>query len=413
MAEECLNDSPWTSFHSGGELALPLFALFKCAEFLTYGWDLLLNDVLVLAKPVEPSFQGQADSAAREYTYRVLRVLRVIILTPINLTFGAVGAAVRAAITGLFRKGMMFVRPSGDITASDERCRNLRICTYNVALMPEFIAIRNGLRPSKKRATEIADAILKREDDIICMQEAFDNRAAKTLANKIKHRFPFIIYHVRPRFDGLNSGLMVASKYPISNPFFWEHRLKGGADELASKGTLHFQVHLSKTQRLFMVNTHLNGGTAKPPTSDVMRKQQIDDLVTHTSNYMKCFDTEEDAAQKGPVCGLVTCGDWNISPFEPEGPVNPEWAAQSKFFIQDNESFTPADVYSQGSTYNFKVSPTGWDLSKLEQWPITHERVDYILFSRQYPQPMHAQIFLDNMEGGSDHLACRGMYQLQ
>ena len=89
--------------------------------------------------------------------------------------------------------------------------------------------------------------------DFLCLQEVFDERAAGRLRRQLHRYFPYLLSDVGryawrgccSRFKFLNSGLLLASRYPILDAHYECYPNGRGEDALASKGALFAKVRLS------------------------------------------------------------------------------------------------------------------------------------------------------------------------
>jgi hypothetical protein len=133
----------------------------------------------------------------------------------------------------------------------------LTLCTFNIALLPHFVCMFNGVRPSMSRAPEILRAILTRNDDIVCIQEAFHTEAIRYVINGLKAHYPYIIFNVGANWKKLGSGLMIVSKLPLSRPQYWAHPRACATDTFAVKGVLAVTVN-TRRGPIALFNTHLN-----------------------------------------------------------------------------------------------------------------------------------------------------------
>lgn len=86
--------------------------------------------------------------------------------------------------------------------------------------------------------------------DFLCLQEVFDRRAAARLRRQLHRYFPFVLSDVGryawkgccSRFKFLNSGLLLASRYPILDADFRCYPNARGPDAMVSKGALFVKV---------------------------------------------------------------------------------------------------------------------------------------------------------------------------
>ncbi|XP_031420207.1 sphingomyelin phosphodiesterase 3 [Clupea harengus] len=107
--------------------------------------------------------------------------------------------------------------------------------------------------------------------DFLCLQEVFDERAAGRLRRQLHRYFPYLLSDVGryawrgccSRFKFLNSGLLLASRYPILDAHYECYPNGRGEDALASKGALFAKVQVgtsSSDQRVvgYIACTHLH-----------------------------------------------------------------------------------------------------------------------------------------------------------
>lgn len=402
----------------GSKLASNVHTVGCC---LTWTLSYTLEIGAKLVQPLEPNVHGQWSATALEIGRRVLIVFAMLVLLPFDVTLAPVGAALRALATQA-RKDFVFIRPdTSELPA--QAPKQLRVCSFNVALMPEFIAARNGLRPSSERVPEIAKAMMTRDDDVYCLQEAFHTTASNELAQSIRSKYPYIIYNVGTRVLGLNSGLMIASKYPLTNPHFWPHAEVGGDERMATKGLLGVEVRLSSTLKANVFNTHLNGhadetgpdGSSR--TGIYFRARQIAGIQANSKQYVQ----RQEASVK--VLATITCGDFNTGPKDAPNRVNPEWAAHQDFFRGDNQEYydgesPPYELNPSSTGTGFETHDllTGWDKTRIADWTLGTECLDHMLVAKSPPPLFSAtekpKIIRDNMDGSSDHLALRTTYPL-
>lgn len=93
------------------------------------------------------------------------------------------------------------------------------------------------------RAFELSDKLMDNKFDVIFLQECFDKKCIRIVVGKLKDLYPYIIL---PQNIGtiINSGLLVLSKYPLSDIDFQKFPKLVGADRLASKGFAKFNINV-------------------------------------------------------------------------------------------------------------------------------------------------------------------------
>lgn len=107
--------------------------------------------------------------------------------------------------------------------------------------------------------------------DILCLEEVFDKRAAKKLTKALRPRFGHILYDIgvyacQPpcrcsSFKFFNSGLFLASRFPVLEAQYHWFPNSGGEDALAAKGLLSAKVHQPMSHMLKSTSCYCNCAT--------------------------------------------------------------------------------------------------------------------------------------------------------
>lgn len=78
--------------------------------------------------------------------------------------------------------------------------------------------------------------------DVICLQEVFNEDAWTILNEKLRSKYPYILFDAHRvrvsslKFTMVNSGLYIASKYPIVQSKFYPYKNSYSEDALSGKG---------------------------------------------------------------------------------------------------------------------------------------------------------------------------------
>ena len=90
----------------------------------------------------------------------------------------------------------------------------------------------------------IMNVILGFGTDILCLQECFDDDLREILCNRLLQTYPFYVSgNLSKRFVvGEDSGLMIFSKYPITNYKFFKYTDSFGADYMSNKGVIYVKI---------------------------------------------------------------------------------------------------------------------------------------------------------------------------
>ena len=82
--------------------------------------------------------------------------------------------------------------------------------------------------------------------DVICLQEVFNEDAWTILNEKLRSKYPYILFDAHRvrvsslKFTMVNSGLYIASKYPFVQSKFYPYKNSYSEDALSGKGKSRF-----------------------------------------------------------------------------------------------------------------------------------------------------------------------------
>ncbi|XP_065147683.1 sphingomyelin phosphodiesterase 3 [Paramisgurnus dabryanus] len=159
--------------------------------------------------------------------------------------------------------------------------------------------------------------------DFLCLQEVFDIRATDRLRRQLHRYFPYVLSDVGrygwkgccSRFKFLNSGLLLASRYPILDAHYECFPNGRSEDALAAKGVLFAKVQVGRSaqeQRVvgYIACTHLH---AIEGDSSV-RCEQLDMLLEWGSEFRRATSgsADEEKGLEDQVAFDVILGDLNF-----------------------------------------------------------------------------------------------------
>ncbi|KAH0617303.1 hypothetical protein JD844_015340 [Phrynosoma platyrhinos] len=150
--------------------------------------------------------------------------------------------------------------------------------------------------------------------DFVCLQEVFDLRASNSLCQLLGPYYEHILYDVgvyglagcsAPKL--FNSGLFLASRYPILAAQYHCYPNSTGEDAFAAKGLLCAQVQLGSSQGKRIVG-YLNCTHMHAPEADASVRC---DQMTLAMLWAQLF--QDNYAQLGDVVAFdIFCGDFNF-----------------------------------------------------------------------------------------------------
>ncbi|KAM4600337.1 sphingomyelin phosphodiesterase 5 [Polymixia lowei] len=160
--------------------------------------------------------------------------------------------------------------------------------------------------------------------DILCLEEVFDKRAAQKLTDALRPLYGHILYDVgvyafQPpsrcsSFKFFNSGLFLASRFPVMEAQYHCFPNSRGEDALAAKGLLSAKVLIGQNQKGKKVVGYFNCTHLHAPEGEgEIRCDQL--------NMVTKWIAEFQAASKQPdevVVFDVLCGDFNFDNCSPD-----------------------------------------------------------------------------------------------
>nr|XP_023697408.1 sphingomyelin phosphodiesterase 3 [Paramormyrops kingsleyae]XP_023697409.1 sphingomyelin phosphodiesterase 3 [Paramormyrops kingsleyae]XP_023697410.1 sphingomyelin phosphodiesterase 3 [Paramormyrops kingsleyae]XP_023697412.1 sphingomyelin phosphodiesterase 3 [Paramormyrops kingsleyae] len=288
--------------------------------------------------------------------------------------------------------------------------------------------------------------------DFLCLQEVFDRRAMAKLRRQLHRYFPFLLSDVGrygwrgccSRFKFLNSGLLLASRYPILDAHYQCYPNGRGEDALAAKGALFVKVQVgtsSQGQRVigYITCTHLHSleGDAS------VRCEQLDFLLEWGAEFRKATSgPAQDKGLEDQVAFDVILGDLNFDNCSSEDKLEQQHTLFTHYKDPcrtgpgEDKSWALGTLLDTSGLYDEEVSsPEG--LQKVMEnedlrkeylvYPISKNqcprqkgqkiplkgngrRIDYILYSDEGLQPdwkvdVEEFSFITQLAGLTDHLS--------
>lgn len=174
----------------------------------------------------------------------------------------------------------------------------LSLMSWNVCFLPWMLPkYFGGLPPATARVDAVADFIIEANADVVCLQEMHDTKATRLLIERLKKVYGYFIVDKRDSLRmTLNSGLFVASRYPIEPVDFTTFNYKNmpwGID----KGYLIFKIKNAKgNAEAVVATTHLHPGSKKDEKN--LRALELQEITTKLMKQI-----EENSKQVAYLCG--------------------------------------------------------------------------------------------------------------
>lgn len=181
-------------------------------------------------------------------------------LYPPRRTPGAAVLALALATTGL-----VGAAPTASSASTAEQVPPLRVLSYNVFLFSKTLYPNWG---QDHRAAEIAKASFFRGNDIVVVQEAFDNASSDALKASVASEYPYqtpVVGRSRSGWDATggaysattpeDGGVAILSKWPVLRKEQWVYKDACGADWWSNKGFAYVVLNVNGT-KVHVVGTH-------------------------------------------------------------------------------------------------------------------------------------------------------------
>lgn len=215
--------------------------------------------------------------------------------------------------------------------------RPLRILSYNIQLLPRWIA-HLGHGPVK-RSRLLPEKLVADSLDIIVFQEAFDKRCVRLLRKGLEAYYPYVVGPANDRKHSikLNSGVMMFSKVPLKFVDEVDFTECEKEDCFARKGALLAEAdwHGKPIQ---ILGTHKEAGG-----STTLKTGQYLEILGMIRRHTR------------PGVPQLLCGDFNIrkgsdiyqamiATFDMEdGPITGELQYSSDHLLNDMSTYRPDD----------------------------------------------------------------------
>ncbi|MET8404856.1 sphingomyelin phosphodiesterase [Streptomyces sp900116325] len=284
---------------------------------------------------------------------------------------------------------------------------SLRVLTYNTFLMSKNLYPNWG---QDHRATEIARAPFFQGNDVVVLQEAFDNSASDALAQNASAQYPYrtpVVGRSKSGWDATggaysavtpeDGGVTVLSKWPIVRKEQFIYKDACGSDWWSNKGFVYAELNVNGTT-VHVVGTHAQSTDSGCATGEAAQMR---------SRQFKQIDAFLDAKNIPVSEQVIVAGDMNVDSRSPEyasmladaglaGADARTWHPYS-FDTQDNSiaSYRYADDPREDLDYVLHraghAKPSGWTNEVVKEqsapWTVSSWGTDYTYtnLSDHYP----------------------------
>ena len=268
----------------------------------------------VVSPTADPKVAGIVPTLARRVSWLGCALLEGLAALP------TMGMPLARSLLDRIRPELSIVVSEVSTTAVPDD--NLHLMTANMALGPGWLNAKGRFASSVERAQCMGQRLNALSDSelpsIFLAQEVWDEQATEALVTQLQQRYPYIIHSVGSNVLGRNSGLFVASRYPISDIEFRPFDSFPSSDNLSNKGILRAEIQAGE-RRLAIYNLH----AISPETVEgaALRKKHLQSLLHWIQEEADHYDD------------IFVAGDFNLSPHNDQGRVMDEFEdVQRNFF---------------------------------------------------------------------------------
>ncbi|MGW3662396.1 sphingomyelin phosphodiesterase [Streptomyces sp. NPDC005141] len=212
-------------------------------------------------------------------------------------------------VLSLTAAGLVGASPA---SAAEATTPSMRVLTYNVFLMSKNLYPNWG---QDHRAAEIPKTSFFRGNDVVVLQEAFDNAASDALKGAAAAEYPYqtpVVGRSKSGWDATggayssatpeDGGVTVLSKWPIVRKEQYVYKDACGADWWSNKGFAYVVLNVNGT-KVHVIGTHAQSTDSGCGTGEA---------ASMRSRQFKAIDTFLDARNIPADEQILVAGDLNV-----------------------------------------------------------------------------------------------------
>ncbi|MFG2092021.1 sphingomyelin phosphodiesterase [Streptomyces sp. NPDC048612] len=258
-------------------------------------------------------------------------------------------------------------------SASAATTPRLKVLSYNVFLMSKNLYPNWG---QDHRARAIADADFFRGQDVVVLQEAFDNSSSEALKSRATARYPHqtpVLGRSRSGWDATggayssvtpeDGGVTVLSKWPVLRKEQYVYKDACGSDGLSNKGFVYAVLDVNGA-RVHVVGTH---------TQSTDSGCKAGEAAADRAGQLKELDAFLDAKNIPADEEVLVAGDLNVDSRSAEYDA-----------LLSNGDLAPADGRT-GHPYSFDTRENSVAKDRYPDDP--REDLDYVLYRNGHARP--------------------------
>lgn len=195
------------------------------------------------------------------------------------------------------------------------RGNSVSILTYNLGLL-KLQPLPFGIGPAvyenppfvNERFPHMAGKILKSDADILVLQEVWRESHAKSLIEALKDKYPYVGRSSVSSWWQLHNGLMLFSKFPITNFKLIKHAKAECTESIFASKCMQVVELSTSMGPMMIVNMHTTAGGIDPESCNEIREMELEEAMVECVAF-----SSRSPAHKGRA---IIVGDLNMGPEE-------------------------------------------------------------------------------------------------
>lgn len=291
------------NFSPSGSSSVISEYLYKVGSFFTDPICLVRENYLELfvADDLYPE-----QTFLEKICYKAYLAITMAVYAAVALPSALLGMGFRFLATNLQNEPFLYFHNSSAIDKQLNVEGNFSLLSWNVCCVPGGYCISDGgVVPWERRVDAILEKINETGADVNCLYETFDTTSAHYIAKKLSENgYGYVYYNIGAQALGVSSGMLVASKYPISRAQFhaFPKETLVGRTKAAAKGVFSFELQSNGSSFARVFSTHLQHSEipAEPTAEEIRARSSQMQII------LRLMENNEEQ-----LCSILT-GDLNM-----------------------------------------------------------------------------------------------------
>ncbi len=273
------------------------YDLHRAYSFIDrFFWD-YSSKLVERFSPKERNALEKTNSVASKVFY--LTISPFMLVFSIALTIAAFAPRI---VVNLIQKKPFTYRVGNAQEKHLKENEKISVFTCNVCFVAGGFSLPfGGVKLWHDRIDDVVGKIKSSTSDVVCLQEVNDVEACYSLYEKLKDEYAYFCFNIGPEILSQNSGIFVASKYPIQDAKFTPFDTGIGLQKAVNKGFFDFNISSEDRVIARIVATHL------PPSKDDQNPTKEEKIQRENALNLIVQDLEKEKSYPS-----ILVGDMNL-----------------------------------------------------------------------------------------------------